>query len=100
MLCSKSSCYRDFLSASDFDLNLVFAACCQPSVPCDPRDAQSAGRAAAGGIVVLSTRETSRVGLSCCHLGRGSLVQEPGNPRWVMGFKAGKFEGVLEIPKS
>lgn len=65
MLCSKSSSYRDFLSASDFGLNLVFASCCQPSAPCDPRDAQSTGRAAAGDIIVLSTKETSRVGFSC-----------------------------------
>lgn len=77
MLCSESSSYRHFLSASDFGLNLVFVACGQPSVPCDPRDAQSACRAAAGGIVVLSTKKTSRVVFSCCHFGRGSLVQEP-----------------------
>lgn len=96
MLCSKSSPYRDFLSASDFGLNLAFAACCQPSLPCDPRDAQSPGRAAAGGILVLSAKETSRVGFSCCHLGRGSQVQGPGHPCWVVGFKAGQFEAVLE----
>lgn len=96
MLCSKSSSYRDFLSASDFGLNLAFAACCQPSVPCDPRDAQSTGRAAAGGIVVLSTKDTSRVGFSCCCLGKSSQVQEPGHACWVVGFRAGTFEAVLE----
>lgn len=100
MLRSKSSSYRDFLSASDFGLNLVLAGCCQPSVPCDPKDAQSTGRAAAGDITVLSTKETSRVGFSCCSLGRGSLVQEPGHQCWQMSLKARKLEAVLEILKS
>lgn len=100
MLRSKSSSYRDFLSASDFGLNLVLAGCCQPSVPCDPKDAQSTGRAAAGDITVLSTKETSRVGFSCCSLGRCSLVQEPGHQCWQMSLKARKLEAVLEILKS
>lgn len=101
MPCSKSSSCRDFWSASDFGLNLVLAALGQPCVPCDPRDAQSAGRVAAGGIVVLPAKKTSRGGFGCCHLGRGSTVQEPGHLCWVMdGLKAGKFEAVHEIHKS
>lgn len=72
-------------------MNLVFAACCQPSVRCDPGDAQSAGRAAAGGTVVLLTNEPSRVGFSYCLFVRSSPVQEPGHLCWAMGFKAGKF---------
>lgn len=70
MLCSKSSSYRDFLSASDFGLNLAFAACCQPSVPCDPRDL----RALAGLQLVASLsfqqRRQAGLGLAAVVLGR------------------------------
>jgi len=92
MLCSRLSSCRDFSSASGFGLNLAFAACCQLSVCCDPGDAQSPGRAAAGGTVVLLTWEPNRVGfIIYCLFVKSSPVQEPGHPCWAMRFKAGKF---------
>lgn len=78
MLCSNLSSWRDFSSASGFGLNLVFAACFQLSVHGDPGNAQSGGRTAAGGILILLTKEPSRVKFSYCHFERRTPVQEPG----------------------